>query len=766
MKETRKDNFDQDLRFIREQLLADANNVELPESLRGNRLLGKIQLPDSLRSEQLLELLDEENQPESKPGTWKKHYLQFFACAACTALMFFGFYRAVQIVSPTQPASELGTMAAPAAIASSSPAQANSGLVANDVERSSKPNLHNAVAAVEQPMASSYDQIYDILTDLSSKSSPVYHGTPNPTTSGSNANPSTAGYGETPVEDFRDMAQYAENNIYQTNPQVVGVDEGDIIKTDGSYIYQYRFNNQTSGAQIAIVGATNLKLLSTIELDEYTTSAELYLFDNFLTVVQSVTTSPDLPQALLQPISSLMRGSSEDQNFQSQVSLPDSYDVGDTASRPMTVAVVYDISNHQMPLETYRFSQDGVYVSSRMENGVLYLVTNKSLACGMVGPSTPAWQALPMVEEQGTPRLLAPTDIFLPAYMQNTSYAVVSSIKAASQTATTRAVLGLVENIMMSADSLFLTASIYPEQQRGQETCITRFVVGDADLQYIASGSVPGLIDSQFSLDEYNGNLRVATTSRNDKGEATNGVYVLNETMQILGKVENLAPGKRIYSARFRDDVGYVMTFRQTNPLFIIDLSDPTNPTVKGQVKIPEFPEYLHPVDKNTLVGLGMNMITDPQGTTLQDGLKLSLFDVSDPTDPIEKSSLLLGNRGSNSEALQNHHAVMYDPERRYIGFPATLYMRKGGEAGDIWSGVVDVAFSGYLVLSIEENGFSLLGKLDNSGMNGGIMRTDVNDIIQRGFYIGDTFYTSAPGRLVAYDIKSFNQIGELVYPS
>jgi inhibitor of cysteine peptidase len=241
---------------------------------------------------------------------------------------------------------------------------------------------------------------------------------------------------------------------------------------------------------------------------------------------------------------------------------------------------------------------------------------------------------------------------------------------------------------------------------------------------------------------------------------------VLDAQMKKIGALEDLAVGERIYSVRYRGKTAYVVTFRQVDPLFVIDLSDPKRPTVKGELKIPGFSEYLHPIDDNTLVGLGMNTTTTKYGGVVQDGMKLSLFDVSDPVAPRETASLLLGNMGSYSEAIDNHRAFLYYPQQRLIGLPAVIYTTSGATAGDPWSGERSVSFSGYLVIRVNKDGFEIAGTIPSEDEQQGFHRYDYNNAIERGLYIGKTLYTVSSARLRAFSLDTFAEIGELVYPS
>jgi inhibitor of cysteine peptidase len=213
-------------------------------------------------------------------------------------------------------------------------------------------------------------------------------------------------------------------------------------------------------------------------------------------------------------------------------------------------------------------------------------------------------------------------------------------------------------------------------------------------------------------------------------------------------------------------DTAYVVTFRETDPLFVIDLSNPEKPQVKGQLKIPGFSEYLHPINENTLLGLGVNTVVTKYGGVIEDGLKLSLFDVSDPSDPKETATYLLGNMGSTSEALQNHKAFMYYPEQKLMGFPATIYTSQGTDANDPWSGERTVSFAGYLVITANDNGFDIVGTIPNDGVKSesGFMRYDSGNTIERGIYIGKTLYTTSQAKIKAFSLDTFEQIGELEY--
>jgi inhibitor of cysteine peptidase len=195
------------------------------------------------------------------------------------------------------------------------------------------------------------------------------------------------------------------------------------------------------------------------------------------------------------------------------------------------------------------------------------------------------------------------------------------------------------------------------------------------NLKIAANGEVPGYPLNQFALDEYDGNLRIATTVGErtgssfgfSRGESLNDVYILDKNLKERGSVLNLGETERVYSVRFVGDMAYVVTFRQTDPFYVLDLSNPSNPELKGELKIPGYSSYLHPLTKDSILGIGK------EGSKV----KLSLFDVSDPTDPQEVSKYMLDEHWS--EAVNNHHAFLLDKKHGVFFIP-------GGKGAYIFS--------------------------------------------------------------------------------
>ena len=228
--------------------------------------------------------------------------------------------------------------------------------------------------------------------------------------------------------------------------------------------------------------------------------------------------------------------------------------------------------------------------------------------------------------------------------------------------------------------------------------------------------------------------------------------------MKTVGQLEGLAKGERIYSARFMGKRAYLVTFKQTDPLFTIDLSEPTNPKVLGELKIPGFSNYLHPYDENTLIGLGHETEENQRGGTVTAGLKIALFDVADVGAAKVLDEYLIGGRGSDSEALNDHHAFLFSKEKNLLVIPATI--REGGRGFD-WGKFV---FSGALAFDLSDKKFKLKGKIDHSdGGRAGVSEdwygyNFYDNTVRRSLYIADSLYTMSGKYLKANKISDLSE--------
>ena len=735
----------------------------------------QFELPESLKSENLIHKLDGiEPEPVKAKPAGKVLYLKFISAAACFALVLFGLSHfgannsSVLLKSDTASAAKAAaneSAVAPMLAAAPAAGTAESAVYTEGAcdEAAEYKDIEELVIP-EQPTAKSYDEILSVISDMAAEqavekaatfnSSGIMFAAPAPA-------PAIGGVNSTVTEDAVEADLGA---VYNTNTQVSGIDESDIVKTDGKYIYHYRFDPTNGGAEIKITSADGLKPVSTITLPDYC-NAEMYIANNRLVAVQNMNSAAAqaLSESLNEPLSDYLT----EQNSESKVIIPEYQQNIMRRKMSFTEAVVFDISDKQSPKEINRYRQDGSYVSSRMNGNMLYLVSNKRIYSDAEA-YMPARFYLPYAGSENAVKPISADKILLPTYLENFNYAIVTSLDISSGKADTKAVLGMADEIMMSKNNLYLAATVYNGERgfRDRSTGICRFAITADGLKYIADAKVSGYIDNQFSLDEHKGNLRIATTSYSENGETVNNIYLLDSNLKQTGAVENLAPGERIYSVRYIGDTAYVVTFKETDPLFVIDISDPAKPVVKGQLKIPGFSEYLHPIDENTLIGLGNNTTVTKYGGVITDGLKLSLFDVSDPLDPKEKYNCIIGNRGSDSPALQNHKAFMYYADEGIFGFPATVYSTYGASVDNPYSGESRLSFDGYLVVKPGSSEFEIIGTLPSSDTvsKNSFMHNDSGSAIERGIYIGRTLYTISSSGITSYSLDDFSQKAKLNY--
>lgn len=250
-------------------------------------------------------------------------------------------------------------------------------------------------------------------------------------------------------------------------------------------------------------------------------------------------------------------------------------------------------------------------------------------------------------------------------YSRLTDYELSESTKIAEINLITQDYLGSLKELQRREIWQRLEekmAYFMKQNQRDLET--TSIVkVNTKEMKISSIGAVPGHLLNQFSMDVYENNLRVATTISGNgwwgQGEPVNDIYILNEAMEKIGKVVDLGLSETIYSTRFMGNRGYVVTFRQTDPFYVIDLSNPTEPKVAGELKIPGYSGYLHPLSENLILGVGQEM----------GRLKVAIFDVKDAATPQETAKELLMDYGS--EALTNHHAFTHDPLRSIFFLPS-----------------------------------------------------------------------------------------------
>jgi uncharacterized secreted protein with C-terminal beta-propeller domain len=301
-----------------------------------------------------------------------------------------------------------------------------------------------------------------------------------------------------------------------------------------------------------------------------------------------------------------------------------------------------------------------------------------------------------------------------------------------------------VDAIFSSGEIVYASpASLYVATQRWEaeepDTALHRFDIADPDrTAYAASGSVPGTLLNQFALSEHAGVLRAASTTGWGTGGESFVTTLARHDGRLVqrGQVGGLGRGERIYAVRYAGDVGYVVTFRQTDPLYTVDLSDPANPRVRGELKIPGYSAYLHPVGDDLLLGVGQEA-TD-QGLT--QGLQLSLFDVRDLAHPTRLQQLRLGTRFSRSAVEWDHHAFLWWPGKQLAVLPIE---RRG--------------FTGAAGFRVARSGIAEVGRVRHPGERA--------PSVGRSVVVGDRLLTVSDGGVQASGLDGFDARGWVAFP-
>lgn len=468
-----------------------------------------------------------------------------------------------------------------------------------------------------------------------------------------------------------------EEDFSKVNAQVEGVAEADIMVTDGAYLYLCHENEN----RICIVTPDKqtgaLTLSSDIDLGETIHVQEMYIQNGKLVIL-----ADEYEQSQLE------------RSHEEQSSFVDDLLFGvtsDCVAYPYkttiyALAITYDVSDREHPKEAGRVKMDGSYMDSRLVDGCLYMFSQYNdfymVKDNMVDDTE---SYIPCVQDS----CIAKERIFIPDTEQAQGYLVGVSvdINEPSQARDEFAVMMYGSQFYVSQGNIYI-AQDYDGLQ------LVRFAYQHGEIRAEASGKVRGWINDSFSMDEYNGYLRLVTTSYTENGAASgvmedveayssetaeisvasragktvNNLYVLDYNLNVVGQIEDLAPDEQIYSARFMGDIGYFVTYREVDPLFSVDLSHPDSPKVLGELKISGFSEYLHPYGDGRLLGIGWETSSNGYGGVKQDGLKLSMFDTSDPSDVSEIARMIQEDVISTGVG-GSHHTVMISANKNLFGF-------------------------------------------------------------------------------------------------
>lgn len=434
-----------------------------------------------------------------------------------------------------------------------------------------------------------------------------------------------------------------------TNVQVQNVDEGDGIKVDNKYIYYL------SKQRLIILNAESeesSEKIAEINFEEKNFyPVEIYIEKDRLAVLGN-DTSGDVTKTV----------STEDKELKC-------YAHGSSDSK--SGIIIYDISDRKNPKEIRKVMVKGIYTSSksRMINGKIYFVATQyiePLQRKMEELNEDDYKPKYVDTLKGEEEQCIEFDkIYNIEEGSDSDYLMLVGIDLNSdKDADIQTFLGTGGTIYSSEKNMYIATNEYEYDEDYNETDrkvkILKFELKDGEFVYKAQGEVNGQVENQFSMDEKDDNFRIATIT-----SEANNLYVLNEKLEEIGKIEGLAQGERIYSVRYMGDKAYVVTFKQTDPFWVIDLSDVKNPKVLGEVKLPGYSTYLHPYDETHVIGFGY-------GDETQRELKLVMFDVSDFTNPKVLFEIAVGDKYTYSELLYNHKAAIFSKEKNIIAFPIT----------------------------------------------------------------------------------------------
>lgn len=592
-----------------------------------------------------------------------------------------------------------------------------------------KTKLQNGIYYMFSGNAESADDFYEDIGNTSATGGVVNESMNESATSDTAAKPG-ASAGNT-TDDAENNRNYGT-----TNTQEQDVDEGDLIKTDGKYLYVTRRNN--SVVSIVDIQDNKLEKISQIEIKADADIQEIYLNGKTLIIVG---TAYDFKQ---------------DETKENTTSGSRVYYGADIAYGIGNLFVkVYDISNVKEPKLVTEYSQQGQYKNSRMIGTKLYCVSTYYVN---VARDDYKDYCIPETTINGVCEPVPAGCISVIEDSKSSTYAVITTLDISTDKAPeSEAILGNCDNLYASSQGMFLSENDWSEKAE-EFTKIYRFEYTETGIEYKCMGKVPGYIKNQFAMSYDGEHFKIATTKNNANvdGDAmwmsidgrTNNLYVLNNQMQIVGKVEDLAKGETIQSVRYIGNTAYVVTFRQTDPLFVIDLSDPANPTVKGELKITGFSEYLHPITDTLLVGVGQ----DGTESGTNGDCKISLFDVSDPNKPFEASKVTVSNGSANvhSPVAYNHKCFVKLSENEFA-VPFTLYRL-------VYQNNEYANYAFYIRYKIDNGTVKEVARYN---------LTEQCDILG-GTYVGDTFfaiindYKNDGFQLIAFSLDTNEEINRI----
>lgn len=523
-----------------------------------------------------------------------------------------------------------------------------------------------------------------------------------------------------------------------TNLQMEGVDESDIAKIDGSYIYT------VEDKYIVITDIRDGKLEEVTRFLPKDCGAadrvmEIYVDgDQLILVVQGYETSLDgNSKAGADKENKDEENSDETYSDEETAASEDSAFWYEMNGKSITQIQVYSIVDRKNPEFEGRLIQDGYYNTSRKIGDVVYLFTQYNMTSDVTsyvekkhgvedlkegnGVSSLAEAVIPKVNGEK----VAASEIYLPESSGESGILVSSlDVNKPDKVLDSKLVISGYAQTYISKDALYL----YEEDYDGAMiTNIAKFALDEGRISGVAAAAVSGYVRDTFAINASDGYLRVLTTDYSTEDEV-NALYILDENMKLTGQLTGIAPGEEIYAARFMGNTGYFVTYRNTDPLFTVDLSDPAKPEIIGELKVTGFSEYLHFWDDTHLLGIGYE---SDENTGNIENIKLSMFNIENPGEVTEEAKLVLKDV-DYSEALYDYKSVIISKDKNLIGLVCEDY--SGSRTKQT-----------YQIYSYENGTFKKQAEIP--GING------VNYENVRGMYSGNVFYLWINDNITSYDM-------------
>ncbi|MGN7477017.1 beta-propeller domain-containing protein [Solibacillus silvestris] len=527
-----------------------------------------------------------------------------------------------------------------------------------------------------------------------------------------------------------------------TNNQVEGIEEGDITITDGRYIYTIVDN------KVVFVDAQTLQVVKRLTIGKEIYPSHLMLHENTLIVGYT-----EYIQTQKEP----------------------HYD-----GKTVTKIAFYDVKDAKNPTLVREVGHDGDITNIRKSGSYLYVVSSRMPNYWLLRETADV-ELRPSTYDGKKETIMPVEKIRILPESNEPNYLIVSAIdvsNAKSNEWKTESFLGNSGQMYMSEKAIYIasmnrygfwpavdivspdetTSNIMPARENN-ETTIYKISIDKTAVKMTAQGKVTGAVLNQFSMDEHDGHFRIATTEGNAWGTEANSknhLFILDANLKQVGAVNDLAKGERIYSARFIGDKAYLVTFRETDPLFVIDTQNPKAPKVLGELKIPGFSNYLHPIGENHLLGIGYDTeVRMEKGAkepvVLTQGMKLSLFDVTDFNNPKEKQAVVIGGRGTYSSVQYDHKALFRDPRQNYYGFPVTIYSPTDEEDRLKYEG------TGAQIYKVTTSGIELVADLMEKARPGEQYEDSYN-VVQRLLYVEDQLFTVSRSKVTSFNGKTFEK--------